>query len=120
MRVRASIAALACLFLCGVAVQCQTQAPSQAAYHVSQLVNERIEVSKLDWIILTARVRMLEQIMAHESLRSVSSVGMAYDTEKKRVVVKGFVDPDWIANAKVDDARILCSSTQLASAWTAS
>ncbi|HEY4052889.1 MAG TPA: hypothetical protein VGL74_04060 [Terriglobales bacterium] len=83
----------------------QTQQSPKVADHVSQLADEKIEISKLDWIMLTARIRMLEQTLAHESSRTVSSVGMAYDAEKKRVIVQGFVDPDWIANAKMDDAK---------------
>lgn len=30
---------------------------------------------------------------------------MSYDRDEKRVVVKGFVDPDWVANAKVDEVK---------------
>jgi hypothetical protein len=30
---------------------------------------------------------------------------MDYDTERKRVVIKGFVDPNWIAAAKMDEAK---------------
>ena len=106
MRVGVSVSAMVtCAILCGETAESQTQVSGHTADHVSQLADEKIEVSKLDWIMLTARVRMLEQIAAHESSRTVSSVGMRYDAEKKRVVVKGFVDPDWIENAKMDDAK---------------
>jgi hypothetical protein len=82
----------------------QAQTPGRVADHVSQLADEKIQISKLDWIMLTARVRILEE-MARESSRSVSSTGMHYDRETKRVVVRGFVDPDWIAGAKMNEAK---------------
>ena len=30
---------------------------------------------------------------------------MSYDRDEKRVVVRGFVDPDWIDKAKVDEVK---------------
>jgi hypothetical protein len=97
--------ALICLFFCQSTFWGQTQKPTKLAEHVSQLADEKIQVSKLDWIMLTARIRMLEHIFAHETSRTISPVGMDYDADKKRVVIKGFVDPDWIASAKMDDAK---------------
>jgi hypothetical protein len=96
--------AFTCLLPYGTA-QSQSQASGHLADHVSQLADEKMEVSKLDWIMLTARVRMLEQIEAHEGSRQVSPIGVEYDREKKRVAVRGFVDPDWINRAKIADAQ---------------
>src|ERR1700683_1046740 len=84
-------------FFVGFAFRGQAQAPKQGVPdRAYQLVGEKMEVSKLDWIMLTARVRVLENIFAHESSRPASAVGMSYDRDDKRVVVKGFVDPEWI------------------------
>ena len=38
---------------------------------VSNLVGMKAEVSKLDWILVTARIRNLEEMVAKESSRSV-------------------------------------------------
>jgi hypothetical protein len=97
--------AVICLFFSQPTCWGQIQRPTKLVDHVSQLADEKIEVSKLDWIMLTARLRMLEQIFAHESSRTVSPVGMDYDAERKHVVIKGFVDSDWIAGAKMDEAK---------------
>jgi hypothetical protein len=70
-----------------------------------QLADEKMEVSKLDWIMLTARVRLLEQSLAHEGSHSSSAVGMSYDAQERRVVVQGFVDPDWFGRARLDEVK---------------
>jgi hypothetical protein len=102
-----AIAALLCgLVAVRVTLQGQTQSQKTAVPdHASQLAEEKIEVSKLDWILLKARVRLLEQMAAHDGSRPASAVGMAYDSQEKRVVVKGFVDPDWVAKAKLDEVK---------------
>ncbi len=99
------LATLTCLFLFQLALWGQTQRPTKLANHVSQMADEKIEVSRLDWIMVTARPRMLEQILAHEASRTISPVGMEYDAERKCVLIKGFVDPLWIASAKLTDAK---------------
>ena len=84
----------------------QTQSQKAAVPdHASQLAEEKMEVSKLDWILLKARVRLIEQMAAHDGSHPVSAVGMEYESQGKRVVVKGFVDPDWIAKAKLDEVK---------------
>lgn len=75
-----------------------------------QLAEEKMQVSKLDWILLTARVRALEQIMAHENSRPASVVGMRYDRENKHVIVNAFVDPGWLGTAKLDTVKTLLVS----------
>ena len=51
-------------FLVGFALRGQAQAPNSGVPdRAYQLASERIEVSKLDWIMLTARVRLLENIL---------------------------------------------------------
>lgn len=93
-------------FFIGFAIRGQAQAPNQGVPdRAYQLAGEKMEVSKLDWIMLTARVRLLETVFAHESGRPASAVGMSYDRDEKRVVVRGFVDSDWVANAKVDELK---------------
>jgi len=74
-----------------------------------QLAEEKMEVSKLDWILLTARIRAMEQIIAHEGSRPASPIGMRYDRDAKRVIVRGFVDPSWVDSAKLDEIRKLLS-----------
>jgi hypothetical protein len=97
----AGLSSFALLF--GFTLYGQTEGPKPSVPdHAYQLADQKMEVSKLDWVLLTARVRMMEQILAHESSRPATAVGMSYDREEKRVVVKGFVDPDWIGNAKID------------------
>jgi hypothetical protein len=77
------------------------------AANLQQLADEKMQVSKLDWILLVARVRELEQVVAHESSRPVSLVGMKYDSDKKLVVASAFVDPSWIDSAKIEVVRKL-------------
>ena len=83
---------------------------AHAADHASQLAGEKMELSKLDWIMLTARVRLLEQIVAHVRVeplasRRGSAVTMYYDRDRERVVVGGYVDPDWIRGAKTAQVK---------------
>jgi hypothetical protein len=104
MKTSLIVVAVLASFLSTINAAGQAQRSGRVADHVSQLADEKIEVSKLDWIMLMARVRILEE-MARENSRSVSSTGMHYDPETKRVVVRSFVDPDWIAEAKMDDAK---------------
>ncbi len=100
----ATLAALCAL--AGFGLRGQTQArDSGASDRVFQLAEEKIQVSKLDWILLTARVRVMEQILAHESSRPTALVGMRYAPERKRVIAKAFVKPDWIDRAKMDEVK---------------
>src|SRR5438874_13246892 len=100
------IALLVCSSVLAGFSQGQTQKGSAGvSEHAFQLADQKMEVSRLDWILLTARVRLMEQNIAHQSSRPASPVGMLYDRQKKRVVVNGFVDPDWIDRAKVDEVK---------------
>ncbi len=60
------ISSLICgAFFVGFAIRGQAQAPTSGVPdRAYQLVSEKMEVSKLDWIMLTARVRLLETIFA--------------------------------------------------------
>lgn len=90
----------------GLKLHGQAQTPNAGLRERAfQLADEKMQVSKLDWILLTARVRALEQVTAHESARHTSMVGMRYDRESKSVIASAFVDPEWLAGAKMDAVK---------------
>jgi hypothetical protein len=92
--------------LVGLKIHAQAQTPkSDTPRRVSQLAEEKMEVSKLDWIMLNARVKIVEQIPVFGASHHTSALGMSYDRDKKQVSVRGFVDPDWIARVKIDEMK---------------
>jgi hypothetical protein len=97
-----------CLFV-GSRLHSQT-ASKEVPDRVLQLTEEKMQVSKLEWIMLMARVRILEQANAHETSRPVSATGMRYDRETKTVIVSGFVDSKWLSAAKIDDVKTVLVS----------
>jgi len=101
------VGVLAGLFLlAGYGLRGQTQTrDSSVTDRAFQLAAEKMQVSKLDWILLTARIRVIEQMSAHEGSRPATLVGMRYDPDKKHVVARGFVNPDWIGRAKIDEVK---------------
>jgi len=72
---------------------------------LNTLAAEKAEISKLDWILMVARVRSLEYKMAHNLSQPASEVGIRYDRQHGKVIVAGFVDLEWLDRAKLDDLK---------------
>ncbi|HEY6348200.1 MAG TPA: hypothetical protein VI636_02200 [Candidatus Angelobacter sp.] len=104
----------ASLLMIRYAVRGQTQEqPPGVPDRAFQLAEKELRVSKLDWILLTARVRVMEQALAHESSRPATLVGFHYDADRKRAVAKGFLNPEWFSGAKIDQLKSTLQSQGL-------
>jgi hypothetical protein len=94
-----------------IASRCWGQNPSPNANltkpssGLSKLATEKIDITRLDLVLLTARIRLLEQALAHPQARNESVVGMEYDKTSGRVIIKSWVEPSWSASANLQSAR---------------
>ncbi len=98
----------AIVFVAAWALVCSGQSTSTSVKDqspVSKLAGEKAEVSKLDLVLLTARIRLLEQRMAHPEQLNESVVSMYYNKASQRVVVRSWVAPEWSAAASLETAK---------------
>src|SRR6266567_2399895 len=72
---------------------------------ISKLAAEKAEINSFDLVLLTARIRLLEQALAHPQHRNEAVVGMAYDKSSGRGIIKSWVDPTWTAAANLETAK---------------
>ena len=96
-----------------IALRCWGQNPSQnpnptkpsAQSGISKLATEKIDVTRLDLVLLTARIRLLEQALAHPQARNESVVAMWYDKTSGRVIIRSWVQPSWSGSANLQTAK---------------
>jgi hypothetical protein len=94
------------IFGAGVTLYSQTRASS-----LSDLTQEKQAVTKMQWVLLNAKVNALgaapQSAALMESARFVTSLNFMYDENSKRIVAVAFVNPSWLLQAPVQETRKL-------------
>jgi len=72
---------------------------------LDNLALQRREVSKMDWVLLDARVTALESTQIPEASHFVTPLDFAYDQTSKKIVARGFVPPDWLSKANAQQIK---------------
>ncbi len=97
----ASIALVSCCLVVGFLVGAYSQTESNP---FEKLAAERANISKVDWILLNTRIRVLEETHRWELPLSFTPTSYSYDLQKQRIRVAIFVDPTWFSKHNVSQA----------------
>ncbi len=72
---------------------------------LASLAEEKKDITKMEWVLMNARVQALEWSLIQDFARPVSPAGYAYDATKNRIVAAAFVDPTWLAKTDLEKAK---------------
>jgi hypothetical protein len=103
MQIRQVIIFVAGLFvglLVAIGTWSQANGPS-----LGNLSVQKHEVSKLDWVLLDARVTALESTPLNDFSRWITPLDFAYDEQRKKIVARGFVSPDWFSQTDLQGVK---------------
>src|SRR5262245_35316575 len=92
-----------CIALAGLvvgAVVVTAQVPPRPSTTLKSLFSSRAESSKLDWIFLSARVSVLEELGPTNP-----SPTYGYDPKSDRVLVRAFVSSSWLSSTPAQKMR---------------
>ena len=99
---------LAICFFTGLFLGATITARSQRqAQTVADLKVQKHDLSKMDWVLLDARVTALEATPLTEPSHVVSPVDFTYDETAKKIVARGFVDPEWLSKANAEQIKTM-------------
>jgi hypothetical protein len=79
--------------------------PQSNRTSLNGLSQETKVVSRLDWVLLNARVQALEWSSIQDFSRPVSPAGFEFDGQTGKVISKAFVDPSWLAKNNMDEVN---------------
>jgi hypothetical protein len=98
--------ALGALFGWQFAIYSQTSSES-----LRRLAEEKRDLTKMDWVLVNARLNALESPIARYSASPVTSAGFEFDSTKGRIVASAFVPREWFAKANLEKAKEAFSSS---------
>lgn len=79
--------------------------PGGQAPSLANLVVQKHELSKMDWVLMDARVTALEPTPINDLSRWVTPTDFAYDEQSKKIVARGFVSPEWLSRTNLQDVK---------------
>lgn len=83
----------------------QSGKPSLAGF-----AEEKIQVSKMDWVLLNARINTLAWTLFRNFKIPAIPMNFRYEPKTNRIISNSLVNPDWLANANLDEAKKTLSS----------
>jgi hypothetical protein len=110
--------AFGALFGWQLAIYSQTSADS-----LRKLAEERKDLTKMEWVLVNARLNALESPVSRYSASPITSAGFEFDSVKGRIIASAFVPPEWFAKTNLEKAKESLSSSAAdlcgTSAWVA-
>jgi hypothetical protein len=88
------------LFGWQLAIYSQTNADS-----LRKLAEERKDLTKMEWVLVNARLNALESPVIRYSSSPIMSAGYEFDSSKGRIVASAFVPPEWFAKTNLEKAK---------------
>jgi hypothetical protein len=104
MQMRRSLISVSA-FIVGSMVAAVITASQAHAPSLDNLALQKRDVSKMDWVLLDARVTALESTQIPEASQFVTPLDFAYDQTSKKIVARGFVRPEWLSKANAQQIR---------------
>ena len=77
----------------------------KASNNLQKLADEKAEISKLDWVLLKARVDALQDAIKDDLKQPLTATAFFYDHVRKKIVITVFVDPVWLAGKGIGDVK---------------
>ena len=93
-------------FFVGMSLGASLTVYSQArTTSLASLAEEKKDITRMEWVLMNARVQALEWSLIQDFSRPVSPAGYEYDAVKNRIVAAAFVDPTWLAKTDIEKAK---------------
>src|SRR5437879_5555188 len=70
-----------------------------------RLAEEKKDLTKMEWVLVNARLNALESPIARYSGSPIMSTGFEFDAAKGRIVASAFVPPEWFAKTNLEKAK---------------
>jgi hypothetical protein len=68
---------------------------------IKKLVFEKADISKMDWILLNAKLDALRDVFKDDLAQPMTLTGFGFD--RGRTVIKVYVNPDWLARNSITE-----------------
>lgn len=65
---------------------------------LQRLADERVNISRMDWVLLNTRVFVLEQTLKNDLSLPINPTDFSYDSEKQKIRIAVSIDPVWLAS----------------------
>ncbi len=79
--------------------------PQTRTTSLAGLAEEKKDITKMEWVLMNARVQALEWSLIQDFVRPVSPAGYEYDATKNRIVAAAFVNPTWLAKIDIEKTK---------------
>ena|SRR6266576_3624753 len=65
---------------------------------LQRLADERVNISRMDWVLLNTRVFVLEQTLKDDLSLPINATDFSYDSENQKIRIAVSIDAVWLAS----------------------
>jgi hypothetical protein len=91
-----------CFLIAGFIAGAHSQSKS---FDLERFDSEKAEVSKIEWILLESRIRILEDVLRDDLRIPLTLLNQYYDSKKKKVISVVRVDTTWLNTKSVTEVK---------------
>ena len=75
------------------------------SFSLQRFAQETATVSKMDWILLNSRVRVLEELVRDDLSVPLVPTSYSFDKDDERIRIAVKVDPTWLGRSNLSEAK---------------